>query len=406
MNQLLTSSFKPISLLVLASAMLVACGGGGGGGGGGINPPPPPPPPPPPAFGANFSEIQANVFTSTCATAGCHTGAGAPEGLRLDETNSYGLLVGVASNQNPAILRVAPSDPDNSYLIMKLEGNAGVQMPFGGTPLAQSTIDIIRQWITDGAIDDRAQATDPIRVTSLSPVPDAVLNAAPTQIVAIFDRDPDASTVNANTFTLESSGGDTTFGDGNEAAVVAASVSVPMANPGTAVFDINGVLADETYQVTLSGSGAAMILDQDANALDGEFGGAFPSGDGTEGGNFVAQFSIVTPPPAGQTLDEIQAAVFGPTCSTGGCHSGGGVELPTSMDLTSADASFASLVNTASVDVPALLRVDPDDPDDSYLIRKLEGTQSIGVRMPAVGPALDQAVIDDIRAWITNGAQR
>ena len=400
MNQLLTSSIRQISLLALASAMLIACGGGGGGGGGNN------PPPPPPAFGANFSEIQANVFTPTCATAGCHTGAGAPGGLRLDAANSYGLLVGVASAQMPTLLRVEPSDPDDSYLIMKLEGNAGTQMPLGGTPLPQSTIDIIRQWITDGAIDDRAQATDPIRVTSLSPIPDAVLNAAPTQVVAIFDRDPDASTVNANTFTLESSGGDGTFGDGNEVAVVAASVSVPMANPSTAVFDINGVLADENYQVTLSGSGAAMIQDQDANALDGEFSGAFPSGDGTEGGDFVAQFSIMTPPPAGQTLDGIQAAVFGPTCATAGCHSGGGGVLPTSMDLTSADASFASLVNTASVQVPALLRVDPDDPDISYLIRKLEGTQSVGVRMPAVGPALDQAVIDDIRAWIASGAER
>ena len=48
--------------------------------------------------------------------------------------------------------RVEPADPDNSYLIQKLEGSAsfGAQMPIGG-PLNQETIDVIRQWITDGA---------------------------------------------------------------------------------------------------------------------------------------------------------------------------------------------------------------------------------------------------------------
>jgi hypothetical protein len=49
--------------------------------------------------------------------------------------------------------RVAAGDPDNSYLIQKLEGTAaeGAQMPFGGAPLEQAVIDGIRQWIADGA---------------------------------------------------------------------------------------------------------------------------------------------------------------------------------------------------------------------------------------------------------------
>jgi hypothetical protein len=114
--------------------------------------------------------------------------------------------------------------------------------------------------------------------------------------MAVFDREPDASTVNANTFILEASGGDMTFGDGNEVLIVAASITIPLANPQTAVFDLTGIaLADETYQVRLLGSGASMILDLDANALDGKFGGAFPSGDGTEGGDFEAIFTVMTP---------------------------------------------------------------------------------------------------------------
>ena len=355
-----------------------------------------------------FSEIQSNVFTPTCATAGCHQGAGAPGGLMLDEANSYTLLVGVPSAQNPALDRVEPGDPDNSYLVQKLEGTAstGARMPLNGTPLAQSTIDIVRQWITDGALDDRAQASDPIRVTSMAPMPGATLSAAPAQITIGFDRQPDASTVNANTFLLERSGGDGSFGDGNEVTINAASIAVPMANPQSAVFDLTGVaLADDTYRVTLEGTGASVILDQDANALDGEFGGGFPSGDGTEGGDFEATFEISTPVMIGPTLDQIQAVVFTPTCATAGCHTGPtGNSLPSGMDLTSANASFNSLVGVSSLQQPAILRVAAGDPDNSYLVMKLEG--NAGSLMPFGGPALDPSVIAEIRQWITDGAMQ
>ncbi|MDX1515770.1 MAG: hypothetical protein R3288_02965, partial [Woeseiaceae bacterium] len=113
----------------LTATTLAACGGGSGEG---LSPPAPPM-----AFGPNFSEIQANVFTPTCATSGCHLGAGAPQGLILDAANSYGLLVNVASSEVPQILRVAPNDPDNSYLVQKLDGTASVggQMPLNATPL-------------------------------------------------------------------------------------------------------------------------------------------------------------------------------------------------------------------------------------------------------------------------------
>ncbi len=385
--------------VTFSAGFLLSCDGGDGTG-----------LPPAGPLGANFSQIQANVFTPTCAITGCHFGAGAPQGLRLDAASSFALLVGVASMEQSSVLRVAPGDPDNSYLIQKLEGSAssGQQMPLNAPALPQPTIDVIRQWISDGAIDDRLPASDPIRVTSLSPVPDSVLTAAPTQIIAAFDRAPDASTVNANTFIVEASGGDMTFGDGNEVPLMAASISVPMANSQTAVFDLTGVaMPDETYQVRLLGSGASIILDLDANALDGEFSGAFPSGNGTEGGDFVAVFTVMTPVVMGPTLDEIQAAVFGPTCSVAGCHSGGGAVLPGVMNLTSAQASFDNLVSVASLQAPAMLRVAPGDPDNSYLVQKLEGTAAFGGRMPLGSPdPLDPALLAAIRQWIADGAMR
>ena len=51
-----------------------------------------------------------------------------------------------------------------------------------------------------------------------------------------------------------------------------------------------------------------------------------------------------------------------------------------------------------------LIRVVPGNPNASFLIQKLEGTQSLGDRMPQFGPYLPQSTIDLIRQWIQNGA--
>ncbi len=367
------------------------------------------PPPPPGGFNPTFSEIQANVFTPTCATSTCHSGGAPSAGLNLESANSYTMLVGIPSSQDAGVMRVLAGNPDSSYLVQKLEGTAsggGIMPPSGA--LDQATIDTIRQWITDGAIDDRVAATGPIKVTSLAPAPLSVLDAPPASIVAGFDRDLDATSVNAVTFTLHASGGDGVFGNGNDTQITAPQISVPGNNPRSAVFDLTGVaLADDDYQVTLSGTAPSLITDLDGNALDGEFAGAFPSGNDVAGGDFVTQFTISTPAVLGPTLPQIQAIVFGPSCGTAGCHSGGGANLPGVMDLSSEQASFDNLVNVPALQVGggAALRVTPGDPDMSYLIQKLEGNQMTGNQMPP-GGALQQSVIDEIRSWITNGAPR
>ena len=373
-------------------------------------PPPPPPPPPPPtgSFGPNFSEIQASVFTPTCATSTCHAGANPQANLNLDATNSYAMLVGVASTQDPGTQRVNPTNPGNSYLIQKLEGPgaSGGQMPPSGA-LPQADIDTIRQWITAGAVDDRIPSSAPIRVSSLSVTPGSTLSAVPATITAGFDRELDSSTVNVNTFILEASNNDDIFDNGNDVAITAASITVPAANTQSAIFDLTGVaLANDTYRVRLLGSGASIIMDLDANALDGEFSGAFPSGNDAAGGDFAAQFMISIPVVIGPTLNQIQAAVFTPTCATSLCHSNS--NQAAGLALGDADTSFLELVGQFSNQngQSAVMLVAPTDPDASYLIRKLENTPGItNGQMPPSGPLL-QSDINEIRAWITAGALR
>ena len=104
-----------------------------------------------------LTQLQAQVFTPLCS--GCHNGsqpAGGPlpGSQNLTAGHTFSSIVGVASLEQPGLMRVKPGDPDNSYLVHKVEGAAGItgaQMPFGGPPLSQDTIDQIRSWIASGA---------------------------------------------------------------------------------------------------------------------------------------------------------------------------------------------------------------------------------------------------------------
>ncbi|TMA50161.1 MAG: hypothetical protein E6J71_25015 [Deltaproteobacteria bacterium] len=104
-------------------------------------------------------DIQKKIFDSTCATPSCHGAGAASAGLDLSDGAAYSNLVGVPAANEAArtagLLRVAPGDPDHSYLLLKLEGTLaageGVPMPLVGGPLPASAIDTIRRWIAAGA---------------------------------------------------------------------------------------------------------------------------------------------------------------------------------------------------------------------------------------------------------------
>jgi len=188
--------------VVLATAFLAACAGNGMGldsngrpitsGGGGTGP-----------LTAEFASIQAHVFTPICSV--CHVGASAPEGLRLDASNSYQLLVGVPSTEVPGILRVKPGDPANSYIIQKLQGTAavGAQMPFGEAPLPAATIAVIAQWISDGAQPAApAEVAHDFQIASVVPGDGEILVGSPPQIVVAFTRELDPTRVDAQGIRL------------------------------------------------------------------------------------------------------------------------------------------------------------------------------------------------------------
>jgi hypothetical protein len=107
------------------------------------------------------------------------------------------------------------------------------------------------------------------------------------------------------------------------------------------------------------------------------------------------------------TLTQLQAQIFTPICS--GCHNGIGTSLPGVQNLTNGH-TFSSVVHVASLEQATLKRIKPNDPVNSYLIQKIEGAPGItGGRMPfgcgtVANPCLDQATIDMVKAWVSQGA--
>lgn len=239
---------------------------------------------------ATFDSIQANVFTPICSV--CHVGATAPQGLMLDAAHSYNLLVGIPSTEVPSILRVAPGDPDNSYIIQKLEGHAAVggQMPLGETPLPAATIAFIAQWITDGAAAGASTAAMAMaagfRVASVAPENDDVLAVAPAQIVVGFTRELDATRADASTVRLER------MDDAGETApIIAVKIepSVPAANPRALLLTPRAALTAGHYRIVLSGQPGAAL-----SSLDGEVITGAPTE--ANGDRIISQFTVAATP--------------------------------------------------------------------------------------------------------------
>jgi hypothetical protein len=120
---------------------------------------------PTPNLTPTFASIQRDIFEASDssgrpACSACHNpngGAFRQVGLDLSTSGSYDSLIGVASREKLGLVRVAPGDPDNSYLIHKLEGRTdiiGNRMPTRGPYLSEGQIAIVRRWIQLGARRD------------------------------------------------------------------------------------------------------------------------------------------------------------------------------------------------------------------------------------------------------------
>jgi len=241
----------------------------------------------PPPGDDDFTVIQDTIFTPVCTE--CHSGAQAPQGLRLDEGNSYAMLVDVPSVEVPGLRRVAPGEPGNSYLVQKIEGRAAVgeRMPLGGSPLDTEQINLIRQWIAAGAQQPpsaRQTSVAPARLISSAPAPGEVVIDPAAPMMVMFSRPLDANLLFDANVILTASGGDGRFDDGNEVQV---PVRVTRINASGAALWIRSTtnLSADRYELRFRGSGPVALADLEGHPIDGD-------GNGVAGGDAIVRFRI------------------------------------------------------------------------------------------------------------------
>jgi hypothetical protein len=242
----------------------------------------------------DWQSIQDHVFTPICSP--CHSGGGAPFGLMLDAAHSYSLLVGVPSAEVPSLDRVKPGDPDNSYIIRKLSGAPGIvggRMPLDETPLPQSTIDVIRQWITNGApqgttsattmanamqkLQSRGPGDSPVafRVNFTSPT-DAEFVVGPLRhIVMAFSHEVDASLVNYTNLTVERLGPATGSSANMQAVSIPSYVGLAEGNAAAIIITPVAPLVPGLYRVTARGTGGGALADLNAQTLATDYSFTF-----------------------------------------------------------------------------------------------------------------------------------
>ncbi len=126
-------------------------------------------------------------------------------------------------------------------------------------------------------------------------------------------------------------------------------------------------------------------------------GGGSPTGpdDGNGSGNNGTRVIKAAP----SFANDIQEIFNRRGCTASSCH---GSAMSVGLDLRSG-SSYAKLVNVEATQEP-IIRVIPGNADQSYLVIKLEGRQSVGARMPLGGAALDNIDLANIKNWINQNA--
>jgi hypothetical protein len=224
---------------------------------------------------SDFQEIQSTIFTPICT--GCHSGANAPQGLRLDAANSYALLVNVNANEVPTLRRVNPGSPDTSYLVQKIQGTASVggRMPLGQAALPQDRIDLVRRWIAAGAPQSGSPPNN-LTVSSSIPAGGEVAAAGVSKLTVIFAGDVDAALAASDTFELR---------DALDLPVAVAQARVPLGRPNVVELTLTHALPAGSYQLRVRGEGPVALADTAGRVLDGD-------ADGVPGGDFLMSFDV------------------------------------------------------------------------------------------------------------------
>jgi len=219
---------------------------------------------------------------------------------------------------------------------------------------------------TNDAIFVMAEPAPAIAATSDNSPPNGII-VSPTSNVSILEGE----SVNFEGSASDPDGDEMTyhwdFGDG---------MSSTSLTPGEHTYDDSGTY---TVTFTVTDSRGAVDPTPDTRTITVEGGG----------GELA-------------TFTRVQNQVFSASCAFSGCH--GGSSPAMGLDLSSGVA-YDMIVDVASAQQPSKDRIEPNDPEASYLYLKVIGDSSItGSQMPRGSGPLSQDLMDLIRDWIERGA--
>ncbi len=107
-----------------------------------------------------FQELMTEVLVPTCAGSFCHKPDPPPAApMSLEPAVAYRELVNAPSDQRPGMMRIAPNDPANSWVLVKLKADlataAGTtRMPLNKPELSPALVEQLENWINRGAPND------------------------------------------------------------------------------------------------------------------------------------------------------------------------------------------------------------------------------------------------------------
>ncbi len=314
-------------------------------------------------------DIQA-LFNRSC-TGGCHEPGGSgvvDTDLDLTSSVSYAELLDVTASKNGP--QVVSGEPESSLLVWKIEGLDasgravfGDPMPLGRPLLTAGEVAQVRTWIEEGALWSIAP-----------PSPPRVLSAAAlgeTTVEVIFDKAVETNSAQvATNYNLQEF-------DGQPVAIV----SVQVEGSDRVVLILGAPLsAGNRFEILVSG-----VTDDSGLASNGA----------------SAEFRFT---PVVSLAAQIQP-VFNAGCAFVGCHAASDQFAPGADLVLDAQIASAQLVGQSSAQAAGQILVVPGDPGASYLLAKLDGSATIGDRMPVGGPFLTPGETQAFRLWIEQGAE-
>ena len=103
-----------------------------------------------------FADLQEEIFLPSCGGAGCHDAATNAGGLDLESEGAFDRLMNDPCENEIAVaeglVRVAPGDPSESFLFLKLtdpRGMGDIMPPWGA--LDDDVLLVVEDWIQRGA---------------------------------------------------------------------------------------------------------------------------------------------------------------------------------------------------------------------------------------------------------------